>query len=234
MTSSLEGRILQSMTPSPNPTPYFPSTVNIMIYHSAIQLYYRAQLMLPEGNFPSGPDLILWTLKSKKFSQAGGRKKVRGIWDLRKIFNFLLSLKEATWEGIQMASKSRESPQLRDGKEMETLALNCKELTSANSVDEPGSRFHADSSGKNSLQQTPWLLFRDTLNREPSHYLPHSDPPNCELIDRFCLSHYIYSNLLHYNKKIIIHYVRNNMVQILFINRVLIWQKFFLKLYQWI
>lgn len=41
-----------------------------------------------------------------------------------------------------MASKSRESPQLTDGKEMETLAHDCKELTSANSLDEPGSRFH--------------------------------------------------------------------------------------------
>lgn len=54
-----------------------------------------------------------------------------------------------------MASKSRESPQLTDGKEMETLALNCKELISANSLDEPGSGFHADSSGENSPQQTP-------------------------------------------------------------------------------
>lgn len=75
MISSLEGRILQSMTPSSNFTPYFPSTVSIMRYHSAIQLYYMAQLMLPEGNFLAGPDLILWTFKSKKVSQAGDRKK---------------------------------------------------------------------------------------------------------------------------------------------------------------
>ena len=72
-----------------------------------------------------------------------------------------------------MASKSRESPQLTDGKGMETLAHNCKELTSANSLDEPGNRFQADSSGENSPQQTPLLLFRDILNREPCYILPH-------------------------------------------------------------
>ena len=54
-----------------------------------------------------------------------------------------------------MASQSRESPQLTDGKEMETLAHDFKELTSANSLDEPGSRFHVDFSGGNSPQQTP-------------------------------------------------------------------------------
>lgn len=53
--------------------PIFP--VLWMRYHSAIQLYYMAQLMLPEGNFLAGPDLILWTFKSKKVSQAGDRKK---------------------------------------------------------------------------------------------------------------------------------------------------------------
>jgi len=54
-----------------------------------------------------------------------------------------------------MASKSRESPQLTDGKAMETLAHDCKELTSANSLDEPGSRFHVEFSCGNSPQQTP-------------------------------------------------------------------------------
>ena len=110
-------------------------------------------------------------------------------------------------------------------KEMETLAHDCKELTSANSLDEPGSRFHVDFSGGNSPQQTPWLLFHDILNREPRHILPHFWPSKL-WVNRFCLSHCIYSNLLHYNRKIIIHYVRNNMVWSLFINRVLIWEVF--------
>ena len=134
MTSSLEGRILQSMAPSSNSIPYFPSTVNIMRYHSAIQLYYTAQLMSPEGNFLAGPDLILWTLKSKKVSQAGGRKKSER--DLRFEKDFQLS---AVFEGGHVRRNAGSVQVLRDSRQQGPQLYNHKDWTLPTSMF--GSRF---------------------------------------------------------------------------------------------
>ena len=170
------------MAPSSNSIPYFPSTVNIMRYHSAIQLYYTAQLMSPEGNFLAGPDLILWTLKSKKVSQAGGRKKSER--DLRFEKDFQLS---AVFEGGHVRrnadgfSEQGVTPAYRWQGNGDLSSW----LQRTDFCQQPGWTWKQISCGLFRWELTP----ANTLitvswypKQKPITSCHISDPPNCELI----------------------------------------------------
>lgn len=146
-------------------TPSNPQNLWIWDYHfhecDCVILY--SQLTLKSGDYPGGPNLITWALKSRKLSLAGGRQWVREIKSMKSVGGVVWLWRCRwsvlwNWERLQLTVQKWES-----------WSYNCMEMNSANNLNEPAGGFPPPEPPEKSPDiQKPLFQLCEILNRVPS------------------------------------------------------------------
>lgn len=166
------------------------------------------------------------SLKAESFLWLVIGKEVRGIQSMTKSWQFCW-LWRGPWEKeCAWLLWAESDPQLTAPRKWSSQAHYLKELTSVSNMEKFGSRFVC----RPSREFSPGNALIIVLCRDSCHILSDFWPTKLQLINGCWWSCLICGHLLCNNRKVT-HYLRNNVVQSLYVNGILIGLKI-LKFYQ--
>lgn len=130
---------------------------------------YGTQLTLGAGASPGGPHRIIRVLKSGVLALAGSRSWRDSKCECAAVCHCWLCLWRRPREGMCSLKELREGPQWLLARKQWPQPYNCKELTSANSLNSFKSEIVPEPPQKSlHARPTPWPQPCETLKREPS------------------------------------------------------------------